>query len=130
MCGCRSARNSAAPAKPKELPLGGAGYRHSQGVTYDDASWHVDTVLEHGLDRSCAATHVGMFFAWLARRGFVDPDFTDVASLIDRAVTPGRFLLSRCAGEKDQCMFAPDSWQLYDALAPSVDEAYRAYSEP
>jgi hypothetical protein len=83
--------------------LGGAGYRHSQGVTYDDASWHVDTVLEHGLDRSCAATHIGMFLAWLAHRGFVDPDFTDVAPLIDRAVTPGCFLLSRCAGEIDQC---------------------------
>ena len=35
----------------------------------DDAGWHYDTCREHDLDEACAATHIGMFFAWLAHHG-------------------------------------------------------------
>lgn len=144
----------------KDLQLTGARRLHSQGVTYDDASWHLDSVLEYGLDRSCAAAHIGMFFAWLAHQGLVDPDFIDVSPLIDRTETPGRFLLNHCAGEIDRsmltssgaaftaaaydwygryyeyipavalyspCYAAPDSWLVYDDVAPAIGRTYRMY---
>jgi hypothetical protein len=126
-------------------------------MSYDDASWHFDSVLEKGLDKDCAATHIGMFFAWLANRGMVDPNFQDVSPLVDRTVAPGRFLLDRCCGEIDEFMLtqagaeftaatyrtylssyqdipavaeydesyaAADSWELYEAVAQALDEAY------
>ena len=131
-------------------------------MTYDDASWHHDSVLEHGLDGACAATHIGMFFAWLADHGMVDPQRIDVTALVVRNTTPGRFLLSRCAGEIDQFMLtpggaaftaaaydpylcgyqyipqisrytpsyaAPDTWDTYGAVSPTIDEAYAAFLE-
>ncbi|WP_396908026.1 hypothetical protein [Mycolicibacterium sp.] len=130
-------------------------------MTYDDAGWHYDTVSEHGLDYSCAATHIGMFFAWLAHHGLVNTAEVDIAPLLDRAATPGAFLLSHCCGEIDACMLtaqgasfceaaygpfmrmydmipeiarypviyaAPDTWSIYDAVAPVIDEAYAEFS--
>jgi hypothetical protein len=130
-------------------------------MTYDDASWHDDSAVEHGLDPACGATHIGMFFAWLAAHGMVDADFTDVGALVHRTVTPGRFLLTRCAGEIDPFMLttagttfaeaaygpyvkiyqripavaryspsfaAPDGWELYDAVADAIDDAYRVFT--
>jgi hypothetical protein len=111
--------------------------------------------MERGLDHECGATHIGMFFAWLANHGMVDPNFTDVAALKNRTVTPGRFLLDHCAGEIDSFMLtaaaykpyvatyqyipavacystsyaAPDSWELFDAVAPNIDETYRTHLE-
>jgi hypothetical protein len=132
-------------------------------MTYDDASWHYDSALEHGLDHQCGATHIGMFFAWLANHGMVDPNFTDVTALVNRTVNPGRFLLDHCAGEIDPFMLttagaafadaaygpyvksyqcipavaryspsyaAPDGWELYDAVADAIDDAYRVFTEP
>ncbi|BBZ15130.1 DUF7832 domain-containing protein [Mycobacterium branderi] len=130
-------------------------------MTYDDASWHHDSVIENGLEAHHAATHIGMFFAWLAHHDMVDPSFRDVSPLIDRTVTPGRFLIDHCCGEIDEFMLtkrgaaftaaaygpyakaydripevarhdvsyaAPDSWELYDAVAPQIDEAYRLFN--
>lgn len=131
-------------------------------MTYDDASWHYDTAEEHGLEATHeTATHIGMFFAWLADHGMVDAEYADVQPLVDRTVTPGRFLLNRCAGEINSSMLtargvafteavyrsylaaygripevarydviyaAPDSWALYDAVAPMIDEAYLAFT--
>ncbi|MEX3644962.1 DUF7832 domain-containing protein [Mycolicibacterium porcinum] len=129
-------------------------------MTYDDAGWHYDTVGEHGLPLDNAATHIGMFFAWLAHHHMVDPDNGDVAPLLNRSVTPGRFLRERCCGEINSSMLtppgaafteaayssylrayryiptiaaydvsyaAPDTWEVYDALAPELDEAYRVF---
>jgi hypothetical protein len=90
-------------------------------MTYDDASWHYDTALEHGLDSDCGATHIGMFFAWLANHGMVDPNFTDVTALVNRTATPGRFLLKHCAGEIDPFM-------LTTAGAAFTEAGYDAYS--
>jgi hypothetical protein len=91
-------------------------------MTYDDASWHYDTALEHGLDSECGATHIGMFFAWLANHGMVDPNFTDVTALVNRTVTPGRFLLAHCAGEIDPFM-------LTAAGAAFAEAAYNPYAK-
>jgi hypothetical protein len=55
-------------------------------MTYDDAGWHYDTCREHDLDEACAATHIGMFFAWLAHHHLVNQDRIDIASLLDRDV--------------------------------------------
>lgn len=130
-------------------------------VTYDDAGWHYDTVGEHGLPLDNAATHIGMFFAWLAHNRMVDPGYEDVAPLLNRSVTPGRFVLQHCCGEINESMLtppgaafteaaysaylkaydyiptiaaydvsyaAPDSWDVYDAVAPELDEAYRIFA--
>ena len=129
-------------------------------MTFDDAGWHYDTVGEHQLDSSCAATHIGMFFAWLAHHDLVDPNGIDITPLLDRSVTPGAFLLRHCAGEIDDFMLtdqgvafceaayspylrvydtipeiarypvsyaAPDTWSTYDAVAPTIQQAYDAF---
>lgn len=129
-------------------------------MTYDDAGWHYDSVGEHGLPLDNAATHIGMFFAWLALHHMVDPEYEDLAPLLSRSVTPGQFLLRRCCGEINASMLtppgaafteaayrsylkaydyipaiavydvgyaAPDSWDVHDAVAPELDEAYRIF---
>ncbi len=68
-------------------------------MTYDDAGWHQDSVGEHGLDPDCAATHIGMFFAWLAYHDLVDTERTNTAPLLARSITPGKFLIDHCCGE-------------------------------
>ena len=132
----------------------------NQNVTYDDAGWHYDTMGEHSLPLDNAATHIGMFFAWLAHHDMVDPDYEDLAQLLSRSMTPGQVLLRRCCGEINASMLtpqgaaftevayrrylkaydyipaiaaydvgyaAPDSWDIYDAVAPELDEAYRIF---
>ncbi|WP_454232485.1 DUF7832 domain-containing protein [Mycolicibacterium fortuitum] len=89
-------------------------------MTYDDSGWHYDTVSEHGLDYSCAATHIGMFFAWLAYHGFVDTNAVDTTSLLDRSVTPGAFLIRYCCGEIDAGMLTAPG-------AAFCEAAYRPY---
>ena len=88
-------------------------------MTYDDASWHYDTCSEHDLDYACAATHIGMFFAWLAHHDLANRDAVDIASLLDRSVTPGAFVL-RIGGEIDRFMVTKHG----DAFCKA---AYRAY---
>ncbi|MGV0654938.1 hypothetical protein ABQE48_13825 [Mycolicibacterium thermoresistibile] len=89
-------------------------------MTYDDAGWHYDSVIEQGLPLGQAATHIGMFFAWLAHRNMVDPDFTDITPLIARTMTPGQFLTARCAGEINSSMLTPRA-------AAFTEAAYRNY---
>lgn len=86
----------------------------------DDAGWHYDTCSEHGLDYACAATHIGMFFAWLAHHGLAHQDNVDITALLDRSLTPGSFLLQRCCGEIDGFMLTERGWAFSEA-------AYRAY---
>lgn len=86
----------------------------------DDAGWHYDTCSEHGLDYACAATHIGMFFAWLAHHGLANQDNVDITALLDRSLTPGSFLLQRCCGEIDGFMLTERGWAFSEA-------AYRAY---
>jgi hypothetical protein len=129
-------------------------------VPIDDAGWHYDTCREHDLDEACAATHIGMFFAWLAHHGLANPDNVDITALLDRSVTPGSFLLQRCCGEIHGFMLttrgwafgkasyraylgmyrripeiaqypvtyaAPDTWATYDAVAPTIQQAYDVF---
>jgi hypothetical protein len=119
---------------PKLVQSGVGKWRHSRRVTYDDASWHVDSVLEHGLDPSCAATHIGMFFAWLANRGLVDPFMLTSAGALFKAAAYDAYLrnykyIPAVARGGDPSYVAPDTWELYDAVAPAIDRAYRLHSE-
>lgn len=126
----------------------------------DDAGWHYDTCSEHGLHRDHAATHIGMFFAWLAHHGLANQDNVDIAALLDRSLTPGSFLLQRYCGEIHGFMLttrgwafskasyraylemyrhipiiaqypvtyaAPDTWDTYDAVAPTIQQAYAVF---
>lgn len=109
-------------------------------MTYDDAGWHYDTVSEHGLDHSCAATHIGMFFAWLAHHGYVERDKIDITSLLDRSETPGEFLRNHCAGEIDAFMltaqgaaFAENAYGTYLRTYDNIPEIARypvSYAAP
>lgn len=38
-------------------------------MTYDDAEWHQETVDELGLPEDNAATHIGIFYAWMRAHG-------------------------------------------------------------
>ena len=89
-------------------------------MTIDDAGWHYDTCSEHDLDDSCAATHIGMFFAWLAHHDLAAPGRIDITALRDRSMTPGAFLLARCGGEISGFMLTPKGLAFSQA-------AYRAY---
>lgn len=76
----------------------------------DDAGWHYDTCSEHGLHRDHAATHIGMFFAWLAHHGLANQHNVDIAALLDRSLTPGSFLLQRYCGEIHGFMLTTRGW--------------------
>lgn len=89
-------------------------------MTIDDAGWHYDTCSEHGLDDSCAATHIGMFLAWLAHHGLTNADKIDISTLLDRSETPGAFLLQRCCGELNGFLLTTEGMAFSKAR-------YRAY---
>lgn len=89
-------------------------------MTYDDAGWHQDTVGEHDLDPDCAATHIGMFFAWLAHNDLVDTERTNTAPLLARSITPGKFLIDHCCGEINSADVTPRG-------AAFCEAAYRQY---
>ena len=72
-----------------------------QGVKFDHASWHSGGEYPEDLDDEAAATHIGMFLAWLLLAGHVGGELSqdEVALLRTRAVTPGQFLLRYCDGK-------------------------------
>lgn len=58
-------------------------------VTYDDAEWHTDSVIDLGLDESAGAIHIAAFMGWACRRGLVPADdhadaIADATSETDR----------------------------------------------
>lgn len=95
-------------------------------MTYDDASWHGDTTADLGLDVGAGATHIGVFYAWLAGHRLTAPGYADTAALLERTVTPGAFLINRCDGQIDPSMLT-DRGQDFTA---AVYEAYLEGSEP
>lgn len=129
-------------------------------MTYDDAAWHVDSAIENGFESHHGATHIGIFFAWLAHHDLVNPAAKNVDRLVRREITPGQFVLQMCGGEINKIWLtergaaftaavyrrylasyrsipavaehrviyaAPDTWALYDAVAPVVDATYQEY---
>lgn len=51
-------------------------------MTYDDAEWHLDTVLELDLDESAAAVHIGCYLSWAAVRGLLAPEYSEVIDTV------------------------------------------------
>ncbi|KXP04469.1 hypothetical protein HWD35_13215 [Tsukamurella tyrosinosolvens] len=140
-------------------------------MPYDDAGWHYDSVGELGLPYENAATHIGIFLAWMRAHGMspgYTTDFDEVRffpgleDLDERRTTPGRYLLAHRCGEINVGDFtpdgnafaaeayssylrsyrnvpavatyestyaAPDTWELYDAVAPMLDEMYAAWKD-
>ncbi|KXO89569.1 hypothetical protein [Tsukamurella pseudospumae] len=137
-------------------------------MTYDDAEWHQETVDELGLPEDNAATHIGIFYAWMRAHDLASgttlwhgvpepvPD-PHLDLLDDRKLTPGAYLVQHMVGQFDSGAFtdegnaftdasysayldaystvpevagydstyaAPDTWQLYDAVAPTIDALY------
>lgn len=98
-------------------------------MTIDDAGWHYDTCSEHDLDYSCAATHIGMFFAWLAHHDLTAPDKFDITALQDRSVTPGAFLGAHCGAEISGSMLTPEGLAFSKATYRAYLGAYRRIPE-
>lgn len=73
-------------------------------MKYDDATWHSGGDFPTDLPAEAGATHAGMYLAWLLLKGMAgeacEEDLAaDLRSLVDRAVTPGQFLLSASDGK-------------------------------
>lgn len=88
-------------------------------MTYDDAEWHYDSVLELDLDVTAPSTHIGIFMAWLALNDLTHWG-TSPSELRDRAVSPGEYLRQYCANQIDPSM-------LTDAGNAFAEAAYRTY---
>ncbi|MEV0295304.1 hypothetical protein [Nocardia sp. NPDC050710] len=90
-------------------------------MTYDDAGWHTDSVVDLGLPLAAAGTHIAMFMAWLVLHDLATEDqSTRGRGLRDRSVTPGQYLSSDCCGEIDPFM-------LNDTGNAFTKAAYRSY---
>jgi hypothetical protein len=97
---------------------------YASAVTYDDAEWHMDSVLDLGLDESAAAVHVGIFLAWATTKGLLDDELdvrTDAVRVVaERSVTPsalaGRYFVSQI-----------DPFMLNTVGNGFADTAYRHY---
>ncbi|WHU47636.1 hypothetical protein QNM97_01040 [Gordonia sp. L191] len=63
-------------------------------MTYDDAEWHTDSVIDLGLDESAAAIHIAAFMGWACRRGLVPADghADAIADAISRTDHPTGFV--------------------------------------
>ncbi len=63
-------------------------------MKYDDASWHYEGEFPEELPESAGATHIGMFFAWLANHGMTsDMIAGDIEPLITRQTSPATFVM-------------------------------------
>jgi hypothetical protein len=66
-------------------------------VKYDDASWHYGGDFPADLPPEAGATHIGMFFAWMAAHGMAGELHTrewpdELARLAAREVAPGQYI--------------------------------------
>ncbi|MFZ2509540.1 MAG: hypothetical protein WAW85_00390 [Gordonia sp. (in: high G+C Gram-positive bacteria)] len=93
-------------------------------MTYDDAGWHSDTAADLGLGEEASATHIGMFFAWLAVHRQTAPGYTDTAALLARTITPGAFVIERCDGQIDPSMLTDRGQDFTAAIYEAYMEAY------
>ncbi|MBD9574100.1 hypothetical protein IB260_02165 [Pseudomonas sp. PDM23] len=67
-------------------------------MKYDDASWHYEGDFPEDLPPSAAATHIGMFLAWLILNEMVSEELLEdaaeaVAALQSKDMTGARFLI-------------------------------------
>lgn len=72
-------------------------------MSLDNAEWHATGFFPDDLPQEAAATHIGMFFAWVCLTGHASKEFLDanpdgVAALEARSATPGAFVLLTLEG--------------------------------
>ncbi|KXP13927.1 hypothetical protein [Tsukamurella pseudospumae] len=117
-------------------------------MTYDDQSWHHDSLDDEGIDDLDAASiHIGMFYAWAYFRGLVtevrtmhNPDGPPVLRsvmthhlLAERQITPGAYVGEYCAGELNASMLTDEgnafTLERYSSEHPWYLHAYEALPE-
>ncbi|AZG47881.1 DUF7832 domain-containing protein [Gordonia insulae] len=95
-------------------------------MTYDDAEWHCDTVLDLDLDESAAVIHIGVFLAWATARGLLSETLDNRAAAIHalehRTTTPSGFAEQYFVAQIDPLM-------LSDSGNRFTDDAYARYLE-
>jgi hypothetical protein len=57
-----------------------------QEATLDDWRWHVEGAFPAGRAPEQGYAHIGLFVAWLAGHGLLDPDWVERAGLLDRTI--------------------------------------------
>lgn len=72
-------------------------------MAIDSIDWHQGGDLPADLDPSAAATHIGMFFAWVILNDVVSEKHADdhaeaLEAVHDRSLTGRAYLLQNCAG--------------------------------
>jgi len=73
-------------------------------IKYDDASWHYGGEFPSDLPAEAAATHIGMFMAWVLLSGMASDwyrtEFAAELSLLrERKLTPGAYLVQTIGGK-------------------------------
>ncbi|MEM9345861.1 MAG: hypothetical protein AAGB26_04505 [Planctomycetota bacterium] len=72
-------------------------------MAYDRADWHLEEDFPKGLPEESAATHIGMFLAWVIHHRleseFMCEEFReDVEAVRDKVMTGAQFLIRNCGG--------------------------------
>lgn len=67
-------------------------------MKYDDASWHYGGDFPSDLPEAAGATHIGMFLAWLLRKGYASEELLEdaeeeIEQLQNEQLTGAQFLL-------------------------------------
>ena len=95
-------------------------------MTYDDAEWHTDSVLDLDLDESAAAIHIGVYLAWATSRGLL-------AERLDNRVAATHAVEHRTtspSGVADEYFAAQiDPFMLNDVGNRFAEQAYSRYLE-
>jgi hypothetical protein len=68
-----------------------------QAGTFDDWRWHVEGQFPTDQAPEQAYVHIGLFVAWLACRGLLDPGWVERAGLLDRTIALAERRSEPCA---------------------------------
>jgi hypothetical protein len=83
-------------------------------TTLDDWRWHVEGSFPAGRAPEQGYVHIGLFVAWLAGHGLLDPDWVERAGLLDRTIALAERRAEPCSllegtnGRLTRDMLCPD----------------------
>jgi hypothetical protein len=66
-------------------------------ATLDDWRWHVEGSFPAGRDPEQGYVHIGLFVAWLATHGLLDPAWVERAGLLDRTIALAEHRAGPCS---------------------------------
>jgi hypothetical protein len=75
-----------AMSKNEGLHVRPAGEPEGPEATLDDWRWHVEGAFPAGRAPEQGYVHIGLFVAWLAGHGLLDPGWVERAGLLDRTI--------------------------------------------